>query len=135
MKLDDSKKALRKSKGATTNKKNDPGIVPDNNKGQDKRQGEDKQSKSPKKQRNRPVENRCPPLKYTNYHSLNAPLDHIYAVTDRGLYRSLKPMKSERMWKGIKRNYAFHKDIGHTMDRCVALKNEIERLIRASHFK
>ena len=42
MKLDDSKKALRKSEGATTNKKNDPGIVLDNNKGQDKRQGEDK---------------------------------------------------------------------------------------------
>ena len=81
------------------------------------------------------MENRSPPVKYTNYHSLNAPLDHIYAVTDRGLYRSIEPMKTKRMRNGIKRNYAFHKDIGHTMEKCVALKDEIERLIRANHFK
>ena len=81
------------------------------------------------------VENRGPPPKYTNYHSLNAPLDHIYVVTDRGLYRSPEPMKSERTRRDIKRNCYFHKDVAHTMDRCVALKDEIERLIRAGHFK
>ena len=88
LKLKDSKEALCKAEGAATNKKNDPEIVSDNSKGQDKRQGEDKQAKSPKKQRSGPVENIGPPLKYTNYYSLNAPLDHIYAVTNRGLYRS-----------------------------------------------
>ena len=44
-------------------------------------------------------------------------------------------MKSERTRRDIKRNYAFHKDVGHSTDRCVALKDEIKRLIRASHFK
>ena len=44
-------------------------------------------------------------------------------------------MKNERTRRDIKRNCAFHKDIGHTTDRCVALKDEIERLIRADHFK
>ena len=44
-------------------------------------------------------------------------------------------MKSERTRRDIKMNYAFHKDVGHTMDKCVALKDEIERLIRAGHFK
>ena len=135
LKLEDSKEVLHKVKRMVINKKNDPRIMLDNSKGQDKRRGEDKQAKSPKKQRSGPVENRGPPLEYTNYHSLNAPLDHIYAVTDRGLYRSLKPMKSERTRRDVKRNYAFHKDVGHTTNRCVALKNKIERLIRAGHFK
>ena len=44
-------------------------------------------------------------------------------------------MKSERTRRDIKMNYAFHKDVGHTMDKCVALKDEIERLIRTDHFK
>ena len=74
-------------------------------------------------------------MKYTNYNSLNALLDHIYAVTDRGLYRSPEPMKSEKTRRDIKRNCVFHKDIGHTTDRCVTLKDEIKRLIRADHFK
>ena len=85
------------------------------------RLGGDKRAKSPKKQRSRPVENKDQPLKYTNDHSLNAQLDHIYEVTDQGLYRSLEPMKSERARRDIKRNCVFHKDIGHTTDICVAL--------------
>ena len=67
--------------------------------------------------------------------SLKAPLDHIYAVTDRGLYRSPEPMKSERARKDLKRDCAFHKDVGHTTDKLVALKDEIERLITVSYFK
>ena len=43
-------------------------------------------------------------------------------------------MKNERTRKDIKRNCAFHKDIGHTTDRYVALKDKIERLIRTVHF-
>ena len=109
--------------------------MPNGGKGQDKRQGEEKLAESSKKQRSRLEENRGPPLKYTNYHSLNAPLDHIYTVTDRGLYRSPEPMKSERTRREIKRNCTFHKDVGHTMDRCITLKEETKRLIRAGHFK
>ena len=135
MKLEDSKKALHKAEGVAANKKNDLETVPDDNKGQDKRRGEDKRAKSSKKLRSGLVKNKGPPPKYTNYHSLNAPLDHIYVVTDRGLYRSSKPMKSKRAQKDLKRNCAFHKDVGHSMDKCVALKDEIERLIRAGYFK
>ena len=94
-----------------------------------------KRPKSPKKQKSGLVENKCPLSKYTNYHSLTAPLDHIYAMTDRGLYKSPEPMKGDRARRDIKQNCAFYKDIGHTTDRCIALKEEIERLIRAGHFK
>ena len=44
-------------------------------------------------------------------------------------------MKGDRARRDIKRNCVFHKDIGHNTDRCVALKYEIERLIRVGHFK
>ena len=49
LKLEDSKEALRKTEGAPTNKKNDPGTVPDGSKEHNKRQGDDKWAKSPKK--------------------------------------------------------------------------------------
>ena len=81
LKLEDSKKALHKAEGAVASQKNDLGEVLDN-KSKDKRIGEDKRAKSPKKQKNRPVENKGPLPKYTNYHSLTAPLDHIDAMTD-----------------------------------------------------
>ena len=109
--------------------------MPDNSKSRDKRKGEDKRAKSPKKQKSGPVENKGLFAKYTNYHSLIAPLDHIYAMIDRGLYRSPEPIKGNRVRRDVKRNCAFHKDIGDNTDRCVALKDEIERLIRAGHFK
>ena len=35
----------------------------------------------------------------------------------------------------VKRNCAIYKDIGHNTNRYVALKDEIERLIRVGHFK
>ena len=73
--------------------------------------------------------------KYTNYHSLTVPLDHVYAVTDRNIYRSPEPIKGDRVPRDIKRNCTFHKDTGHTTDKCVALKDEIEKIIKASYFK
>ena len=44
-------------------------------------------------------------------------------------------MKSDRLRRDVKKNCAFHKDIGHNTERCVARRDKIERLIRAGHFK
>ena len=116
LKLEDSKEAMCKIEGTTTSKKNDRWARVNGQKGQDKRRGENKQAKSPKKQKNEPLENKGPLLKYTNYHSLTTPLDYIYAITERNLYRPLKPMKGDRVHRDIKRNCVFHKDIGHTTE-------------------
>ena len=53
-----------------------------NSKGRDKRKGDEKGAKTSKKQQNRPVENKAPLPKYTNYYSLATLVGHIYAVTD-----------------------------------------------------
>ena len=44
-------------------------------------------------------------------------------------------MKGDRARRDIKRNCIFHKNIGHNINRCVALRDEIERFIRESYFK
>ena len=44
-------------------------------------------------------------------------------------------MKGDKVHRDVKRNNTFQKHIGHTTDKCAALKDEIERLIRASYFK
>ena len=118
-----------------TNNKNDPREGVKGQKGQDKRKWEDKWARNLKKQKNRSVENKGPLPKYINYHSLIAPLDHFYAVMDKNLYRPPEPMKGDRFWRDIKRNCVFHKNVRHTMDKCVALKDEIKRLIRVGYFK
>ena len=56
-------------------------------------------------------------------------------VTDRSLYRQPEAMKGGRSQRNIKRSCAFHKDIGHNTESCVALKDEIEKLIRVGNFK
>ena len=53
MKLENSKEALHKVEGTPANKKNDQGEALDANKNKEKRKGDDKRAKSPKKQRNR----------------------------------------------------------------------------------
>ena len=132
--LEDSNEALRKIEGMTTGKKNDPGAGIEGQKGQDKKRWEDKRARSPKKQKNGPLENKEPLPKYTNYNSLTAPLDHVYAVTDKNLYRPSEPMKGDRVCRDIKRNCTFHKNIGHPTNKCVAFKDEIKRLIRVGYF-
>ena len=94
-----------------------------------------KQAKSQKKQWNGPTESKEPLLKYTNYHSLNAIIDQIYAVMDKNLFRKPEAIKSNRSRRDFKKNCAFHKDTGHSTERCMALKEEVERLIRAGHFQ
>ena len=44
-------------------------------------------------------------------------------------------MKGDIVCRDIKRNCACQKDIGHTTDKCMALKDENERLISAGYFK
>ena len=76
----------------------------ENNKGKNKRKGDEKQAKTPKKQWNEPVENKVPLPKYTNYHSLAAQVDHIYVVTNKNFYRQPDAMKGDRSRRDCKRN-------------------------------
>ena len=56
-------------------------------------------------------------------------------MTDKNLYRKPDTIKSNRLRRDVKKSCAFNIDIGHNTERCITLKDEIERLIRAGYFK
>ena len=56
-------------------------------------------------------------------------------MTEKSLFRNLDVIKSDRSLRDIRKNCAFHKDIGHNTEKCIPLRDEIERLIRARYFK
>ena len=62
-------------------------------------------------------------------------MDHIFTRIDRSLHRHPEAIKGDRSRRDDKKNCTFYKDIGHNTERCVALKDGIERLMRTGHFK
>ena len=62
-------------------------------------------------------------------------MDHIYAVIDKNLYRQPDTIKGDRLRRDVKKICTFHEDIEHNSERCVDLKGEIKRLIRATYLK
>ena len=91
--------------------------------------------KSPKKSWREPTENKSRLPKNTNYLAFNSSQDHICAVIDKSLFRKPNVIKSDRSCRDIRKNCAYKKNIGHNTEKCNILKDEIERLIRARHFR
>ena len=116
-------------------RKNDQGEKDEKKKGSENKKAEEKRGNSSKKPRRGLADHKAPLPNYTNYHALNAPQDHVYAVSDKNLLIKPDEMRGNRSRKDVRKNYAYHKDIGHNTVKCNALKDEIERLIWASHFK
>ena len=56
-------------------------------------------------------------------------------MTDKNLYAKLDVINSNRSCRDVRKNCAFRKDIRHNTEKCTALMDEIERLIRAEYFK
>ena len=44
-------------------------------------------------------------------------------------------MRGNRSKRDVRKNCAYHKDIGNNTVKCNELRDEIERLIRVGHFK
>ena len=49
------------------------------------------------------------------------------------MYKRPDSMRGDRSKRNQNKYYRFHKDIGHTMEECIALKDEIEKLIRQGY--
>ena len=75
----------------------------------------------------RATENKTSLPKYTNY--------HVYAVIDKNLFRKPDVIKSDRSHSDVKKNCAFYKDIGNNIEKCIAPRDKIERLIQVGYFK
>ncbi|PON68030.1 hypothetical protein PanWU01x14_098340, partial [Parasponia andersonii] len=70
-------------------------------------------------------------MRFNNYTELNAPIDHIYMVTNlQEWYRQPEPMKRDRVRRKPNKFCRYHNDIGHDTNNCFTLKDEIERFIK-----
>ena len=70
---------------------------------------------------------KAPLLKYMNNHALYAPQDHIYAMIGKNLFRRPDEIGGNRSRRDVRKNCAYHKDIGHNTVKCNTLRDEIER--------
>ena len=56
-------------------------------------------------------------------------------MTDKNLFRRPNEIRGNRSRRIDRENYVYHKDIGHNIVKSNALRDEVERLIRAGHFR
>ena len=77
------RRLLHKAQEASTSKKNDQWEKVKKKKGSEKRKAYEKQGNSPKKSRSGVAYHKALFLKYTSYHALNAPQDHIYVISTK----------------------------------------------------
>ena len=117
LRLKSSKKVLHKSQ--------DPKSRRTEEKEEDKKQkSKGRKDKSLKKSRleNNKADNRYV-THYMNYTPLNAPIDHVFAVTrDKSIFGELDVIRHDRYKIDDRKFFRFHKDIGHDTSRCNLLK-------------
>ena len=78
-----------------------------------------------------------PPLsKYNNFTDLMRSCDDVFLVTEhKGMYKRPNSMGGDRSKWNQNKYFQFHRDISHTKEECIALKNDIEKLIREGYLQ
>ena len=135
LKLENSKEVLHNAQEASTSKRSDQEEKAEKKKGSENKKAEEKRGNNPKKSQSGLADHKAPLLKYTNYHALNAPQDHIYTMTNKNLFRKSDEIRGNKSRRDVRKNCTYHKDTGHNTMKCNALRDEIERSIQARHFK
>ena len=68
--------------------------------------------------------------KFTEYATLNAPRSQILMDIEKDKdFKWPRPIKSDPEKRNQNLFYRYHKEVGHNIDDCIQLKNEIEYLI------
>ena len=57
------------------------------------------------------------------------------ATEHKGVYKQLDTMRGDRLKRNQNKYYRYHRDIGHTTEECIALKDEIEKLIQKGYLQ
>ena len=52
-----------------------------------------------------------------------------------GVFKWPDPLRGDRFKRNQNKYYWFHKDINHTTEECITLKDEIEKLIRCGYLQ
>ena len=90
-----------------------------------------KKAKSPDQRVPRP-----PPSKYNNFTDLTRSREDVFLATEHtGIYKRPNSMRGDRSKRTQSKYYRYHRDVGHTTEECIALKDEIEMLIREGYLQ
>ena len=129
--LETARKAVKAGKSTPSEKKND------NNKKQknrDHRLSPDKTNKKAKAPNLRVL--RPPPDKFTNYTDLVVSLEDVFLATEQSrVFKWPDPLCGDRSKRNQNKFCQFHRDIGHTIEECITLKDEIEKPIRHGYLQ
>ena len=57
------------------------------------------------------------------------------AVEQTGVFKRPDPLRGDRSKRNLNKYCRYHKDVGHTTEECITLKDEIEKLIRRGYLQ
>ena len=90
-----------------------------------------KKAKSPDQRVPRPLLS-----KYNNFTDLTrSHVDVFLAMEHTGVYKRPDSMRGDCSKRNQNKCYRYHRDVGHTTEECIALKDEIEKLIREGYLR
>ena len=129
MHLETTREAIQAGKSTSTEKNNDNGKDQKNG---DHRPSPKKTNKKPKaldQRVSQPL-----PGKFTNYTDLDSSRKDVFMTIEHiGVFKRPDPLHGDLSKRKQNKYCRFHKDIGHTTEECITLKDEIEQLIRRGY--
>ena len=76
------------------------------------------------------------PLPPTNYTDLVASREDVFlAIEQSVVFKRPYPLQGDRSKRNQNKYCRFHRDISHTIEECITLKNEIEKLIHCGYLQ
>ena len=131
IRLETTREAIQVGKPTPAEKINDNGKKQKN---RDRRPSPKKTNKKPKA-----PDQRVPqPLsgKFTNYTDLVSSRKDIFMVAERkGVFKRPDPLCGDHSKRNQNKYCWFHKDVGHTTEECITLKDEIEKFIHRRYLQ
>ena len=129
MRLEITREAVQAGKSTSSEKNNDHSKKRKNG---DRRPSPDKTNKKA-----RALDLRVswpPPSKYINYTDLIASREDVFLAAEQsGVFKRRDPLHGDRSKKNQNKYCRSHKDIDHTTEEYISLKDEIEKLIRCEY--
>ena len=131
MRLEIACEAIQTGKSNPSEKSNDNGKK---RKSEDRRPSPEKMNKKAKALDQ--IVPRPPPSKFTNYTDLVSSREDIFMAAEQmRVFKWLDPLRGDCSKRNHNNYCRFHKDIGHTTEECITLKDKIEKLIRREYLQ
>ena len=129
MHLETSREAIQMRKPDPVKKNKDNGKKRKNG---DRHPSLEKMNKKPKAPDLRVP--RPPPNKFMNYTDLVSSREDVFMVEEQTrVFKQPDPLRGDRSKRNQNKYCCFHKNVSHTTEECITLKDEIEKLIRRGY--